>query len=824
MQQFIIVFALLIANIGFSQDPIIHKEIKINRVQNAPKIDGLLNDEAWKNANTATDFVMFKPENGTKEPDNIKTEVKIVYDDEAIYFGAYLHDDKPNEIPMEFETRDRFGNADFFLVAINPSNDGINSSEFAVMSTGNQNDANVTSNGEDWSWNAVWDSKVSLVDDGWIVEIKIPYSALRFKNENVQTWGLNIHRQHRKNRDQYSWNFIDRNKGRITQYDGIITGINNIKPPVRLSVNPYISGSAANFDNENEFIWSAGMDIKYGISENFTLDATLIPDFGQTGFDKIRLNLGPFEQRYSEKRAFFTEGVDLFTKGGFFYSRRIGNAPIGITLADNESIPEYPQKVDMLNAIKVSGRTKGGLGIGVFNAITKRTKATVITTDETTNETSSREEVVEPLANYSVLVLDQQFNKNSSVSFINTNVMREGFFRDANVTGLLFDINNKKNTYGIGGGIAMSNIFEDQNTKTGFEGRFDINKTSGKHRFGIGMDFKDKDYDKNDLGYQRTNNKIQYDAYYSFRILEPYKNFNSFSVNLFTEVKYLLDLDKNTPSFMTKSNLYTGNFTNLRFMATTKKQLTFGGSIKTTLGDQYDYYEPRRLSEGRFYKDTPFLGYSAFMSTDYNNKFAYDISFFRGVKYNGTRNYNEFSFSPRYRFSNRLNLIYTLEYVIANNEKGYIRPSNYETEDIIFGNRDEKNITNSISAKYNFTTKAALNLAFRHNWNPVTYDKNFFILNYDGTLSDSDYNSDPDNFYNHNINFNNWNIDLNFKWEFAPGSELVALYRNQIGNFDDQSQLNFTDNLDNLFQQNQLNSISLKITYYLDYNSAKNWL
>jgi len=810
MQKAILLLILMLSSLIFAQDKITQKELKIKRVDKAPKIDGDLDDAAWKNAVIAKDFVMFKPSSGLKEPYNIRTEVKIVYDDEAIYFGAYLYDDNVADIPMEFQTRDNFGNADFFLVAINPANDGINQTEFAVMSTGNQNDARATINNEDWSWNAVWESNVKIVDDGWIVEMKIPYSALRFSNENIQTWSINFHRQHQKSRDQYSWNFINREKGNIGLYDGIIKGIQNIKPPVRLSVNPFIFGAINNFAGQTNFDWSAGIDLKYGLSENFTLDATLIPDFGQVDFDDLTLNLGPFEQQFSDKRAFFTEGTDLFTKGGFFYSRRVGSRPIGnVSINSNETIINEPSKVNLLNAIKVSGRTKKGLGIGVFNAITNKTKAIV----QNTNNDTTREVVTEPFANYSVLVLDQQFNKNSSVSLVNTNVIREGSFRDANVTGLLFELNNKKNTYGMNGGIGMSNVFENGLTKTGLEGKFDIDKISGIHRFGIGLDFRNKKYDQTDLGFQRRNNNIGYDAYYLYRIIEPKGKFNNFSIRVNTNINYLMKLDKNTASYNAKPNLYTGHNIHIGLRATTKKQFSFGFTINTAIGALYDYDEPRLA--GRFYKSSPYIGSGFFISTDYSKKFAIDTDFYLGHRLDKERDFYRFGFSPRYRINDRITLIYNLNYRQTNNLKSYVADNGTA---VFFGNRDSKSVTNSISTKYNFSTKSALGLSFRHFWSPVTYDSQFFLLENDGTLSPNSYTN------NHNVNFNIWNIDLSYNWEFAPGSQLVALYRNQIFNQDNQSHLNFTDNLDNLFQQDKNNTFSLKLIYYLDYNKAKSWI
>src|SRR5690606_11423962 len=297
-------------------------------------------------------------------------------------------------------------------------------------------------------WNAVWESQVNLVEDGWIIEVKIPYMSLRFSNENVQTWGLQFHRHFRRTSAQYSWNAIDRTKGNFGLYHGELKGLENIEPPTRLSFYPFTSGLINTYDGETKTDLNFGLDVKYGITENFTLDATLVPDFSQAGFDNLELNLGPFEQTFSEQRQFFTEGVDLFNKGNLFFSRRIGNAPIGdVALGINEKIENHPNTVKVLNAVKVSGRTKNGLGIGIFNAITEKTYATIKNTE--TDEI--RKELVEPISNYNILVVDQQFNKNSSVSLINTNVTRNGNFRDANVTGLLFNISNKRNTYNLQG-------------------------------------------------------------------------------------------------------------------------------------------------------------------------------------------------------------------------------------------------------------------------------------------------------------------------------------------------------------------------------------
>jgi len=776
------------------------KSINALRVTKAPVIDGNLNDEAWAMAEMAKDFIMFRPGSGEKEPDNQKTEVKVIYDDEAIYFGAYLYDDNINNIPKESATRDNFGQADWFGVILNPYNDGQNDTEFFVQVTGNQADAKVTPDNEDFSWNAVWTSSVKIVEDGWIAEIKIPYSALRFSNDEVQTWGLNIHRRMQGKKEQYSWNFIDKTNGNIGQYSGTVEGLKNIQPPTRLSFYPYASASYTTFDGDNDFATNYGMDVKYGINESFTLDATLIPDFGQTAFDDITLNLGPFEQHFDEKRSFFTEGTELFSKGDLFYSRRIGNTPSAYydedNLDDNEELIDNPINVNMLNAIKVSGRTKGGLGIGVFNAITEKTEAKI----KNTETEEFRSVVTEPFTNYNVVVLDQQFNKNSSVSFINTNVLRNGSFRDANVSALLFNLTNKTNKYNLNGGVGMSHINEFGENSTGFISSVEIGKVSGNWQYNFEHNLQDDKFDKNDLGFQRRNNFSNFEGQISYRIFEPTKRFNEYRISLRADLDYLY-----------KPNTYTRNSLRLNYFFQTKEtQTAFGGNIQGSIGNQFDYYEPR--VDGRFFKQGPRIATNQFISTDYRNKFALDLSVFYANRTTENNSFIFARFSPRYRLNDNLSFIYSLRYTKDANDKGYV------TEDegsIIFGNRDTKSVTNSLSGKYNFSTKSALTLTFRQYWSPVKYDNQYFLLEENGTLTKSDYTG------NHDINFNTWNFDLNFKWEFAPGSQLVALYRNSLFNTDEFSDLNFQDNLNNLFKEPTLHNFSLRLVYYIDYNNLK---
>ncbi len=802
MKKLLFLVCLFFFSLTYSQEKI--KSVNASRITNSPTIDGVLDEGFWKDAEPAQNFQMFKPGDGGNEREDMKTVVKIAYDDEAIYFGATMYDVNPKAIPLQYGARDQFGQIDFFLISINPNNDGQNDTEFVVMSTGAQGDAKVSSDGEDFSWNAVWESDVKINGDSWVAEIKIPYSALRFSNSTEQIWGVNFHRRINRLNEQYSWNYVDKKTGLFTQYSGLITGIKNIEPPTRLSFSPYAFAAVNSYNGDSESDYAIGMDLKYGINESFTLDATLIPDFGQTAFDDQVLNLGPFEQQYEEKRSFFTEGTELFNKGYLFYSRRIGSKPIGYgnvqsNLKESEEITNNPSKVNMINALKVSGRTKKGLGIGFFNAITEKTYAEIKNT--LTNET--REVITAPLTNYNVLVLDQQFNKNSSVGFINTNVTRDGSFRDANVSALLFDISNKANKYKLTGDFKLSNIQENGENNSGYSGLLEFAKISGNYQYEFGHSRSNGTYNINDLGYQNRNNLAVYWAEVSYRIFEPANIFNEYNISLSSNFNYQND-----------TNQFAENNFELDFFFATKTRFAFGGELNTSLGDQYNFYEPR--VQGRYFKQNPVYSLNSWFSSDYRKKFAIDVRSTYAKRYTLNNELAQVTISPRYRFSDKFSVIYALNFSKLINDKGWV--ANLNDGSIIFGDRNVKTVTNTLTGNLSFNIKSTLGLSFRHYWSPVTYDTNFFELNNDGTLNPSSYIA------THNINYNIWNLDLNYSWEFAPGSQLVFLYRNSIFNEDQLAHLNFKKNLDNLFTEPVNNNFSVKFIYYLDYNNVKKWM
>jgi hypothetical protein len=448
------------------------REIAAKRTTSAIKIDGILDDVAWKDAPVALGYTEFRPTPFRKEDEANKTEVYLLYDNEGIYFGGYCHERTKDSISAELSGRDGFGNNDYIGFIIDTYKDKINGFEYFLTTLGEQWDSKMSPNpngdSEDFTWNAVWTSAAVIHNDGWSFEMFIPFSAIRFSKKEIQDWGFNITRRRRKTEQQVTWNPIDVNVNGFLTQEGSWKGLQNIKPPLRLQFSPYFSTYVNHFpvNQPGQKNWTSsvngGMDVKYGISQALTLDMTLIPDFGQVQSDNHVLNLTPFEVKYNENRAFFTEGTELFNKGNFFYSRRVGGEPLlyedllynpGNYLSSNEHVVKNPSETRLINATKISGRFQNGLGVGLFNAVTNAQYATI-----EDNIGNQRKIQTSPLTNYNIIVLNQSLKHNSSISLVNTNVWRSGNYYDADVTAGLFDFFDKKNIWNVGGQVATSNL------------------------------------------------------------------------------------------------------------------------------------------------------------------------------------------------------------------------------------------------------------------------------------------------------------------------------------------------------------------------------
>lgn len=775
------------------------KTLEAKKNENPISIDGKMTEEEWNFAPVATGFVMYEPDNGKPIDEKRSSEVRVLYDNEAIYISAILRDENPDRILRELTERDNFGTADHFGVFINGFNDGQQDFRFYVSASGVQMDCLATEGNEDYSWDAIWDSEVSLTEYGWFVEIKIPYAALRFSNEQIQNWGINFYREIKRDRQKYHWNHIDLKVGNAMPQIGTLVGIEDIKPPTRLFFIPYSSYYLENNEAGTENTFKVGMDVKYGINDSFTLDAILVPDFGQTKFDDVVLNLGPFEQQFNENRPFFTEGTDLFNKGEIFYSRRIGGLPSTYLNGDEFTQVENPATVNLINAVKISGRTAGGLGIGVLNAITEKTYGNV-----TNIQTGERRKVlVEPFANYNIMVFDQRFNQNSSVSFINTNVLREGEFRDANVSALVYNLNTKNNRYFVNGDFKYSHIneFGDAENRNGLFTSIQLGKKGGVWRYNAGANYVSKDYDINDMGIVYINNYHSFYGNFNYRILTPSKVFNTFRLNTNFYGEF-----HNTTGKIQQGQL------NFDLTSTTLLNDYIGASLYIMPFNTFDFYEPR--VGGRFFELPKSTYGEIYFSSNYNRRFAVDIRPSATLTSEEKRASFGIEVAPRFRFNNRFLMTLSANYFYQTNDVGWVAFA--ENSDIIFGRRDRKTFTNTLALKYSLNPKMTFNVAARHYWSFAEYNQ-YLTLQEDGDLLvNSNFTQ------NMNSNFSTWNFDLGYSWWFAPGSQISVLYRNNASDFRRDIDHRIGNNFKNLFQNNLNNIFSVSIRYFIDYNSIKN--
>ena len=811
---------LTIANIGLvflallllckSQDVRAQDSLRIigaTRITEKIKIDGKLDDPAWLESTPFEgNFYQLSPDNGAESA--YRSKVYVAYDNKAIYVGALLYDPDPQSIPQELGERDDSDlNVDAFAFIIDPLNKGQNGFFYMVTAAGVQADAIITSRDIDDDWNAVWHSDVTISDEGWVVEMEIPYSAIRFPNVAEPVWGVNFYRASKRLNEEATWNFIDQEEQGMLNQSGQLNGLKDIKPPLRLSFLPYLSVGGEYASDTKSFTRSiaGGMDMKLGISESFTLDMSLVPDFSQVQSDNEILNLSPFEVRYDENRPFFTEGVELFSKGRIFYSRRIGQVRDYNDIESYEGLVKFPLTTQLINATKVSGRTASGTGLGLFNAVTANTYATIEDSVENRSEV-----LVDPLTNLNVAVFDQNLKNNSYVGLINTNVIRQGNFQDANVTVADFRFRDRTNTYSISGSGGLSQVFtEEDGTRVntqGFRSRLFLSKVSGKLQYNLGATIESDDWDINDLGFMRQNNRINYNARISYNIFKPFSVFNNLSARLRFEYEQLY-----SPQSYVQAE-YQGNF---EAQFRNFYHIGFGFNLRPY--DNYDYYEPRE--DGYFFKTPGNYNFHVFVGTDRRKKL--NLGTYVALWHRPEDNARSFSggFSPSYRVSNRMNIDYNLSYSIGRDTKGYVTTlydSLDNIEDIIFGHRNQNTFINTIGLKYTFTNKMGLSFRMRHYWSWVEYDK-FYDLQDNGELIDSDYTGlDEDGLPMHNTTFNAFNIDMVYSWQVAPGSFFTAVWKNQIYADSEVPQKQFFDNLSRTFDQNGTNSLTLKLVYYID--------
>jgi hypothetical protein len=787
--------------LSFGQNPQ-KKSLKVPELHEVNiKVNGILDEAEWAQSAKIDELNQYFPEPSAPQ-EGIQSDVRIFYTQEGIYFAGILKDDRA-PILSQLTPRDRVNaNTDWIHLIINPFNDGANDFNFYLSAAGVQGDSRQTSdNDEDGSWNAVWWSAVVKEKHQWSFEIYIPYQVLRIPQGGAgaqpPAWGFNIKRSIRSDRTMYSWNPIDRNFRNESLQSGLLTGINVIDPPVRISLRPNITaGMQKTGDSDWRATRTGGADIKIGLNKSFTLDMTLLPDFSQVAFDEQFVNFEAFEQQFDENRQFFTEGVNLFNKADLFYSRRIGGNPKNFTNANLDDLSNTTQSFTrMLNATKLTGTTDKNLSVGFLNAITAANF--IKGTDSLGNAV---EILTEPLTNYNVTAVDQRFGGNSSIGLINTNVTRmntEGSARDANVTAITGNLNFWENSHYFNGAFGRSSIYDTEDNYAGLAGAWDVGKQTGAWRWDHSLEVLSNTFDPNDLGFQARGNKFHQRFRVSHNLLAPNKYFLRRRHRVGIQYNRLFD---------------GGNFERFHaeysFFGLTNSFVAFGYNVEAR-PDEYDFYDARVW--GRYRVNPASFWHNAWLSTDFRKPLAIEL---RGgqwwwADWGARGRYGEVELIGR--INDQFNL--RAEFELGNNHQiGWAQT--ISADSIGMALRHRRNFEQTLRGQYLFGPNSYLTLDLRHSWNRID-NENIFHLNEDGSLKPSDAYSDP------TIRINFFNVDLKYVLWFAPGRELNLLYRVSLANSDDAVDLGYLQNIQSLSGLPADNFFSLRLVYFLDYAQIK---
>jgi hypothetical protein len=485
------------------------KEYRAVRTGQAPKMDGRLDDPCWAAAPPETSFTQRYPDE--RKPPTEKTEFRVLYDNANLYIGVRAYDKSPKGIVGRLARRDVGVSSDWIQIDLDPYHDHLTGLKLAVNPAGTKLDwAYYEDTQEDLSWDGVWEGVASRDSLGWSTEIRIPFSILRFKPGPNISFGLNVCRGVERRKEEVLWVPIYRGESGWISLAGNLTGLQGISPPRHLELLPY---TVSRLDSKpkdpltnpkgTSFAQRLGLDLKYGLASNLTLDATANPDFGQVEADPMVLNLSAYETFYPEKRPFFLEGATIFnTPMTLFYSRRIGKALYeGGTQFDvnygTDEIKKFPEYATILSAGKLTGKA-GNVSLGLLNDVTEEAYATV---DSAGTE---HRRLVEPLTNLFVGRTKADFGS-SSIGLLGTAVNRKGS-EPAATGGLDWRWRFAKNTYGFTGQLAGSRAGTTGDRRNGWGTDVKLSKDSGKYlRGNVGYRAFSPEFRINDLGYLRRN-------------------------------------------------------------------------------------------------------------------------------------------------------------------------------------------------------------------------------------------------------------------------------------------------------------------------------
>lgn len=831
--------------------------------QEAPEVDGLLNDPAWNETEWAGDFIGWRPDENT--PPTFPTRFKIVYDAKNLYIAIQAFDKAPDSIEKRLSRRDGF-QGDIVEVNIDSYLDKRTGFSFSVSAAGVKGDEFISDNGNNWdaSWNPIWYTKTNVDDEGWTAELKIPFSQLRFGKSQEQIWGLQVQRILFRKEERSVWQRVPRDAAGWVSEFGELRGLIDIEPQRQLEIQPFTVVKLDTYQKEegnpfrdgSDTKLNGGVDAKIGITNNLTLDLTINPDFGQVEADPGAIALDGFQIFFEEQRPFFVENKNIFdyrfakNQDNVFYSRRIGRSPQGSASVNDGEYVNQPQNTTILGAAKFSGKTKNGWSLGVLESVTGKMFA------ELNNNGQEREELVEPLTNYLVARAQKDFNeRNSYIGGIFTATNRDlepslSFLRQAAYSGGVdFKHSWRDRKYFIEGNMVASHVIGseesiratqesithlfqrvdaghvevdgDRTSLTGTGGRLEGGKAGGGHwLYNTGVSWKSPELELNDIGFLRQADEIRQYSSISWRTIKPLENFR----NIYIGVGQLSTYD------------FEGNFNRIQYDL--NSEVVFRNNWWAEFGAAH---KPR-IFINTFLRGGPRWRFSEenfaylFFGSDRRKKLSFVMGHvnsqakqdnFSLIRFVGRLNYQPF---------NALSLNLETEYEQNPNKTQYVTETSFDgVPRYITANIRQD--TWSTTLRVNYTINPNLSIQyygqpfisrgryteFNYVNNPIAKDINERITLYNQdqiTMDNGVYNVDEDSngFVDYtigdpNFSFVQFRSNLVLRWEYIPGSEIFLVWSQGVTSLGDPKET-LGRSLDRQILNEKLdNTFLIKATY-----------
>lgn len=839
-----------------------------------PEIDGLMNDSCWSNVEWSSDFIQSQPYEN-KAPSQ-QTAFKILFDDNNLYVFIRAYDTEPEKISRRISRRDNF-DGDIVSIQIDSYYDQQTAFSFTAMASGAKGDEAVTQDGNNWdeSWNPVWYLKTSIDNKGWNAEMRIPFSQLRFGKKAEHVWGIQVMRHIFRLEERSTWQYIPKGSpGQVHLY-GELYGIKDINPKKQIELLPYTVARIERFEKEegNPFLdgkksaISAGLDGKAAITNDLTLDFSINPDFGQVEADPSEVNLSAFESYFSERRPFFVEGKNIYQfqpsstivihnmgADKLFYSRRIGRYPHHSPDLSDGEYADIPESSTILGAMKLSGKTKKGLSVGILESVTANENAVI------DHAGVRRNESVEPLTNYFVGRVQKDFDKGEIVlggiiTAVNrdiTNPALEYLPTAAYTGGIDFSRKWKERTWYVSGNAEFSyvkgkeeailnaqqssaryfqrpdvnyvSVDSSRTSLAGYGGTFKLGRNSKKRvQFETSLTVRSPGLEFNDIGYMRYSDVIHHGTWVAYYMREPFSIFNNFYLNT------------NYWMYWNFSGKRLSAFANTNFNSQFKNRWRINGNF-TRIGENIS---TNLLRGGPSFIVPGGKELNLNAMTDQSKKASFNAGNYQGFGDVESYRNQAYWIGVEFKPMNALSISFSPEYINLKNEMQYVGTFQMGNDPrYFFAALEQKTASFTFRLNYTFTPDLSLEYygqpfvsagkyyRFKQTTNTMAGNfagryQNFISGEISNNSEENTYSIDENldgisdySFDNPDFNFRQFRSNLVVRWEYLPGSTLFLVWSQGRTNSSDNGSFSYGKDMKELFGIQPHNVFLIKFSYW----------